>query len=305
MERRIGELLHAEKFDVMVCDFPHPAANIPDVRGWVLFQHNVETMIWRRQAEAAPDAARRYYLELQARRMRAFEEKVCRSARHVVAVSGADREAMRRMFAIENISEVATGVDLDYFAPPVAPEPGADLVFVGSMDYLPNIDGARYLAGEILPRIRARRPHCRLDIVGKDPDPAVRALAASDPLTRVTGTVPDIRPYLWGAAVSIVPLRVGGGTRLKIYESMAARVPVVSTAVGAEGLEVHPGQDIRIADSPEQFAEECLALLDDASERARLADAAWRLVSSRYSWDRVARDFEAILEQHGSGVKGG
>jgi glycosyltransferase involved in cell wall biosynthesis len=300
MRRRLGELLRAETFDAMVCDFPHPAVNIPDMRGWILFQHNVETMIWQRQAEAAQDPARRYYLRLQARRMRAFEEHVCRSVRHVVTVSGADREALRRMFGLEEVSQVATGVDLDYFAPPAAPAPAADLVFVGSMDYLPNIDGVRYLAEEILPLIRARHPNCRLDLVGKDPDPAVRAAASGDPLTRVTGTVADIRPYLWGAAVSVVPLRAGGGTRLKIYESMAARVPVVSTTIGAEGLEVHPGDDIRIADSPQRFAAECIALLDDKAARKRQADAARRLVSSRYSWDRVARDFETILERESS-----
>lgn len=295
MRRRIEEL---GPFDAKVCDFPHTAVNIADPGDWVLFQHNVETVVWRRQAGAAADPARRWYLGLQARRMESFERRVCHAVQHVVAVSQADRETMREMFGIEDASVVATGVDLDYFAPPAAPAPAADLAFVGSMDYMPNMDGVRYLAGEILPLIRARRPDCRVDIVGKDPDPTVRAAVAGDPLTRVTGTVPDVRPYLWGAAVSIVPLRVGGGTRLKIYESMAARVPVVSTTVGAEGLEVNPGADIRIADSPQDFAGACLALLDDAEARRRQAEAAWQLVSSRFSWDRVARDFEAILERH-------
>lgn len=110
--------------------------------------------------------------------------------------------------------------------------------------------------------------------------------------------MPDVRPLLWGASVSIVPLRIGGGTRLKIYESMAARTPVVSTTVGAEGLEIHPPADIRIADDPAAFAAACVELLSDPAARLRQADAAWTMVSSEYSWDRIAERFENILAAH-------
>jgi glycosyltransferase involved in cell wall biosynthesis len=121
-------------------------------------------------------------------------------------------------------------------------------------------------------------------------------LALRDPLVRVTGTVPDIRPHLWSSAVSVVPLRIGGGTRLKIYESMAAKVPVVSTTIGAEGLSVHPPLDIRLADNPEDFAAHCLELLEDPAGRARLAAAAWEMVARNFSWENVSRCFEKILE---------
>jgi glycosyltransferase involved in cell wall biosynthesis len=305
MRRRIDELAGTENFDAQVCDFLAPAVNLGDRRGWILFQHNIETTIWRRHAEIARDPVRRGYLGLQARRMFEFERQVCRSVRHVIAVSPVDARNMEEMFGLGEVSAVATGVDIDYFAPRPAPAPVADLVFLGSMDWLPNIDGVSYFVREILPLIRARRPDCRLAIVGKEPAPSVRALAAADPLIAVTGTVPDVRPYLWGSAASVVPLRIGGGTRLKIYESMAARVPVVSTTIGAEGLEIHPPEDIRIADEPARFAAECLALLDNEAERRRQAEAAWRLVSTRFSWDRVALDFEAILERHASGDPGG
>ena len=111
----------------------------------------------------------------------------------------------------------------------------------------------------------------------------------------MTGTVDDIRPYLWGSAVSIVPLRIAGGTRLKIYEAMAAMIPVVSTSVGAEGLDIRNGEDIHIADSPADFAERCLALLDDPTGRSRMADVAFSIVASRYSWEIVSRKFEELL----------
>jgi len=108
--------------------------------------------------------------------------------------------------------------------------------------------------------------------------------------------VPDVRPYLWGSSVSIVPLRIGGGTRLKIYEAMAARIPVISTSVGAEGLVVNPPENIRIVDTPQDFADQCLELLGDVAERTRMADAALEMVSSCFSWEKVVRRFERILE---------
>jgi polysaccharide biosynthesis protein PslH len=170
-----------------------------------------------------------------------------------------------------------------------------DLVFVGSMDYLPNIEGVKFFVREVLPLIRARRPGCAVSVVGRQPPGEITSLAAKDPLIHVTGTVADVRPYLWGAAVSVVPLLSGGGTRLKIYESMAAGTAVVSTAVGAEGLCVHHPRDIRLADTPERFAAECLALLEHQSEREALATAARHLVVSEFSWDRVSRRFEELL----------
>ena len=112
----------------------------------------------------------------------------------------------------------------------------------------------------------------------------------------VTGTVPDVRPYLWGSKVSVVPLRIGSGTRLKIYEAMAARMPVVSTTIGAEGLHVNPPHDIRIGDTPAEFATQCLDLLNDADTRESVGNAAWELVASKFSWEQVTREFEASLE---------
>jgi glycosyltransferase involved in cell wall biosynthesis len=132
-------------------------------------------------------------------------------------------------------------------------------------------------------------------IVGRSPVPAVRDLAQRDPLITVTGTVPDIRPYLWGAKAAIVPLRIGGGTRLKIYEAMAARTPVVSTTIGAEGLEVRDGENIYLADTPEAFAMRCVELLESPAERDRLSAAARRMVAERFSWESVAEQFERIL----------
>ena len=291
----VENLVREGKFDRLVCDFLTPSINLPRLDDWILFQHNVETMIYRRYADTARGAARRWYFRMQAERLFRYEGEVCRKVRHVVAVSEADAAVFRREFGVSRVSAIPTGVDLESFAPPPEVEAGADLVFVGSMDWEPNIDGMSYFVSEILPRIRRRRPDCSVAIVGRDPLPAIRELAQRDPLISVTGTVPDIRPYLWGGKVAIVPLRIGGGTRLKIYEAMAARTPVVSTTIGAEGLETRPGESIHLADTPEAFAARCLDLLESPAERERLSGEAWRTVAERFSWEKVAERFEEIL----------
>jgi glycosyltransferase involved in cell wall biosynthesis len=273
-----------------------PTAYFPELGRAVFFQHNVETMIWRRHVEHASDPLRRAYLKLQADRMYRYERRVSQEAGHIVAVSQQDADAMRKLFDVDRVTEIPTGVNLEYFTPPGEGAPArADLVFVGSMDWLPNVDGVMWFVREVLPLIRKRRPETTLAVVGRIPPAKIVQLGEEDKRIEITGTVPDIRPYLWGGAVSIVPLRIGGGTRLKIYEAMAAKIPVVSTTIGAEGLTAHPPEDIRIADTPEGFAWQCVELLGDEEARRRVAAAAWQMVHDHFSWEQVSRCFEAVM----------
>jgi len=295
LRREVDHLRRTEKFDAVVCDFVFTAPNISDPGAAVLFQHNVESLIWKRHVEHARTLLLKMYFQGQYERMLHYEERVCQAVKHVVTVSEGDAQAVQSLYGVPDVAAVPTGVDLDYFAPPDARQPTTDLVFLGSMDWRPNVDGVRWFAADILPLIRRRRPECSLTIVGRFPAPEILRLAETDPRIHVTGTVPDVRPYLWESAVSIVPLRVGGGTRLKIYEAMAARVPVVSTCVGAEGLDVRDEENIALADSLGAFAERCLALLGDAEARRKQAQAAWEMVSACYSWEVVARKFEELL----------
>ncbi|HWJ15587.1 MAG TPA: glycosyltransferase family 4 protein [Gemmatimonadaceae bacterium] len=296
--RLLDDLMRRERFDRIVCDHLTPASYLPNLSDAFLFQHNVETIIWRRHVSHAHDPVRRRYFAIQADKMFRFERRVCRTVRHIVAVSAIDAKNMRDEFDVDHISEIPTGVNIEAHAPPASVTPFADIAFVGSMDWLANIDGVTWFVREVLPLIRRRKKDCSFGIIGRSPPPAIQELAANDSRVFVTGTVTDVRPYLWGSAVSVVPLRIGGGTRLKIYESMASRVPVVSTRVGAEGLELQPPDTGRLADTPDELAAACVELLEDANERTRVAENAWQMVNERFSWRQVARRFEEILEQH-------
>jgi len=296
LRRLVESLVQKEHFDAIVCDFLSSSANVPDLSPAILFQHNVESIIWKRHAEHARTLPHKIYFHGQHDRMLQYEGRVCRAVKRIVSVSEGDAGAMQSLYGVASVAAVPTGVDLDYFTPPrQISSPTTDLVFLGSMDWRPNIDAIRWFAADILPLIRQRRPECSVTVVGRRPSPEVLRLAETDTRIHVTGTVLDVRPYLWQSALSIVPLRVGGGTRLKIYEAMAARIPVVSTSVGAEGLDVRDGENISIADSPVAFAERCLALLGCADARRKQSRAAWEMVAACYSWDITASKFEQLL----------
>src|ERR1041385_1476993 len=213
---------------------------------------------------------------------------MARMADHVLAVSQTDRDFFAAQLPPEKLTIIPTGVDVEYFQPQGKPVENT-LVFTGSMDWLPNEDGIFYFMQEILPKIRQEIPEVTLTVVGRKPSARMLALAAERPVEiRLTGWVDDIRPFLAEGAVCIVPLRIGSGTRLKIFEAMAMGKAVVSTTIGAEGLPVRNEEDLLLADSPEAFARNVVMLLRDDQTRERLGSAARELVQSKYSWASVA-----------------
>lgn len=299
MKAFLADLIRRERFDTAVADHLAPMTYFPDRAHCVLFQHNVEFMIWRRHVQHAGDPLRRAYFKQQADKMFEFERKACRESGHVVACSEVDAKLMRESFGISHVSDVPTGVNIEYFTPPDAPPaltPKVDFAFVGSMDWLPNQQGVLWFTREILPLIRRRRPAATFAVVGRTPPANIQALGA-DPLITITGTVPEVRSWFWESGVSVVPLLIGGGTRLKIYEAMAAKSPVVSTTIGAEGLAYRDGEHLRIGDTPEAFAGACLDLIENPGKRRKIVDAAHELVNSRFSWEVAARRFDEILQK--------
>jgi len=295
--RRLVARWDAERrFDALVCDFLAASLNVPRGRRTpaVLFQHNVESILWRRQADAERHPIKRLVFGIEASRMARYERDAVRRFDRVIAVSEADRQAMGGMVSPDRISVVPTGVDAEAFRPMVrSASPAPIVLFLGSMDWEANIDGVQYFVDAVWPAIRTAVPGARFQIVGRNPSAAVRRLASAD--VEVVGTVPSVVEYLHQAAAVVVPLRIGGGTRLKIYEAMAAGKAVISTTIGAEGLDCRDGRDILIADAPGLFAERVVRVLQDPAWRRSIEDAAIEL-ASRYDWSAVARVFEAALE---------
>ena len=296
---RLEALLARERFDAVICDFLPPVVNLPDRLPCpsIVFTHNVEAEIWRRHAEQAANPWSKHLLTQQWKRMLRFEEAALGRFDLVLAVSDADRRTFQRLYARglhAPVHVVQTGVDTGFFTPASMPAARTHMVFTGSMDWLPNEDGMVYFCREILPKIRQSEPEATLSIIGRSPTPAVMKLAEISGV-EVTGRVDDVRPHIAPGSVYVVPLRIGGGTRLKIFEAMSMAKAVVSTTVGAEGLPVTSGRDIEIADEPARFAHSVVHLMRDPGARRAIETAARQLVVERYDWSAVAHDFEAAL----------
>jgi len=288
-----------QDYDVIVCDFLAPSVNItsnPNCPA-VLFQHNVESTIWRRHYETQDNPIKRAFLKDQWRRMLRYEREICREFDAVVAVSELDRERMRSEFGLSRVYDVPTGVDTGYFCPRSGDSIPFELVFTGSMDWAPNEDAILFFSEHILPLISRAIPECSLTVVGRNPGSALLQVARSNPRIRVVGRVEDVRDYMSRAAAYVVPMRIGGGTRLKIYEAMAMGKPVVSTSVGAEGLPVRDGHELLIADRPDEFALAVIRLLNDALFANQLGERARKLVCEHFGWDHAANSFAAICEK--------
>lgn len=297
VQRFVSDWMRARAFDVIICDFLAASLNFPHrlELPTILFQHNVETELWRRQARFEPNRVKRAAYGIEARKMARYERATVARFHHIIAVSEHDRRLMATMVAESRISVVPTGVDVARFHAAADVQPRAPLVvYLGSMDWEANIDGVEWFCGEMWPRVLAAVPGAEFRIVGRNPDARVKRLA-SDTVT-VTGTVPSVVDHLAEAAVVVVPLRIGGGTRLKIFEAMGAARAVVSTSVGAEGLEVTHNENILLHDDAPAFADAVVRILRDDAVRRRLGAAAKQL-AERHDWSRVVGGFEQGLER--------
>jgi polysaccharide biosynthesis protein PslH len=290
----LREQLQNGRYDVAVCDFMAATLNFPTdlTTATVLFQHNVEAALWKRQSKTAANLMARLAFTLEAAKMSRYEPRTIKKFDHVIAVSEYDRRLMSGL-PDERITVVPTGVDLTTFTGKKR-SAGDDpiVVFTGAMDWEANVDGIEYFCREIWPKILCEIPRATLQIVGREPGTRINNLKSSS--IEVTGTVPSILAYLERAATVIVPLRIGGGTRLKIYEAMAMGKAIVSTSIGAEGLDVHPGRDIMLADTPGEFAGSVIRFLKDEPLRWQYGDEAAK-TAAQYDWSVIARKFEDVL----------
>ena len=289
----------AERPDAILVDFPHAGVLLPhDVTvPAILFTHNVEAEIFARHAQVARGPMRLVWQD-QARKMRRFEGEILHRCQKLIAVSVRDAKALEAQYGLTGVEPVETGVDTDFYAyhaPKPAPEGGGTVVFTGSMDSRSNIDGIEFLMDEIWPLVLAARPGARAVIAGRNPPGRlVQAATARGFEWTFTGFIDDIRPSVADGHAYVIPLRVGSGTRIKVFEAMAMGCPVVSTTLGAEGLDVVDGENCLIADSAPDFAAAILRLLADPALQQRLSHAARELVTNRFGWPVVTRRFEEI-----------
>ncbi len=297
-QRTVTSELATSSYDLVLCEWTPYAQFVRELSDVprVVVAHNVEHQIWQRYVENETQLPVRWYLGLQARRMRAFEEEVFSSVEGATAVSAADAATIKSMAPYLDVEVVDNGVDLEFFADDseLADTAAPNLVFTGSMDWRPNQDSVEYFVNDILPLVRAEQPDVQTVFVGRNPPPKIADLGKLDGVT-ITGTVDDVRPYIREAAVYIVPLRIGGGSRLKILEALAMKRPVVSTGVGAEGLDVTDGRELLLADTPEQFARQINLLLSDRTKARKLGEAGRKLVEQRYGWDALAARLEQFM----------
>lgn len=255
----------------------------------VLNHHNVESSLMKRQARARPFPLRTY-LEREARKLESLERRMCPQAALNLTCSETDSAILRSICPDATYRVVPNGVDVKYFSADGRERtgPAASLIWVGAMSWYPNRDAIEYFLDAIWPLVAKSRPDLRFLLVGGSPPESCRTAVAADRI-RATGYVEDIRPLVAQADVYVVPIRVGGGTRLKIMDAFASGIPVVSTPVGCEGIEARDGHHLLVREDPASFADAVLTLLKDPDQRARLAANARRLVEERYDWATIGR----------------
>lgn len=308
--QRVTHSLSKGAFDVVVFDFVHAAVLRPprlDAAS-VCFTHNVEAEIFARHAKQARNPFMRRVWASQHLKMQRFERDALRSFTSVIAVSERDAAFFRQHYGLDGVADIPTGVDLDFFSwappPPVDEQHPPTVVFTGSMDWEANIDGVTHFLDDVWPLVLREMPQARFVVVGRRPPASLVARAQGLSGVSFTGFVDDVRPYAHAAHAFVIPLRVGGGTRIKAFEAMAMGCPVVSTSIGIEGLDVTPDRHYLLRDAPADQADAILALLREPALRERVSREARACVEDRYGHRVAAEVFERIclqaVERHGT-----
>jgi glycosyltransferase involved in cell wall biosynthesis len=303
---RLAARLSQHPFDVVEIEGIEMTPYLPTItaasqpRPLIIYDaHNAEWILQKRAFEADIRNPTRWhaaaYSWVQWLRLRRYEANTLRQVDHTIAMSAPDKVALRDVAPNAPITVIPNGVDLEAYGHFRGAPVQVDLLFTGKMDFRPNIDAALWFGRHVLPLIQKQRPRTSFAIVGQRPHPRLDVLREMPGVT-VTGYVDDVRPYLAGATVYVAPLRVGGGTRLKLLEAMVMGKAIVSTTVGAEGFPVVNGHELVLADEPEQFAGEVLNLLENPARRSRLGSIGRTFAEANYGWDALTPQLEKVYE---------
>ncbi len=289
LERETIDLLHVDT--IGLAPYRRLAPNISSV----LTHHNIESRLMERRAETEDNLVRKFYTDLQARRLRSYETEQSPSFDTNIMVSLNDQADLCQIAPGVATAVIPNGVDVSYFLPGVDDHEIA-AIYTGGMNMYANKDAVLYFIHEIWPAVLRDHPGAKFYAIGQDPPRELRDHAARDSSIVVTGFVDDIRPYVRKCAVYVVPLRVGGGTRLKVLDALAQGKAIVSTTVGCEGIAVTPGKDILIEDEPARFSAQISTLFSDSEMRRKLGLAARQLAVSRYDWSAIGEDLQSLYQ---------
>jgi polysaccharide biosynthesis protein PslH len=295
LRQAVAKLRAERSFDLWQLEWTGYLPMVPAGTPRVSIAHNVETVIWKRFAETATGTLKRAFLRTQARKMAAFERWAVNAGEHVVAVSDEDADIFRTRFGAERVDVVDNGVDNDFFAGLSGPRDPFTVLFLGALDWRPNQDAIDILLARIFPEVRRQEPRARLLIVGRNPSAGLRGRVSSMDGVELHADVADVRPFLGQAGLMAVPLRIGGGSRLKILEALASNVPVIASRVGAEGLHLETGTHFIEADEDAMAAALVSAMRDPGPIR-KMTEAGRTRVRERYDWSALARKLEAVWE---------
>jgi polysaccharide biosynthesis protein PslH len=292
----IADYATAHAVDLWHCEWTPYADALRDLRGArrLIMAHNVESLIWQRYGETETNPIKRWYIREQWRKFKYFERRATGEADQTVAVSDADATLLRNKFGARNVAVVENGVDTVFFQPIGAVREANRILFLASLDWRPNLDAVAQLLDLIFPAVCAAEPAARLEIVGRNPPSWLRHRAAETPGVELHADVADVRPHLARCGVMAVPLRIGGGSRLKILEALACELPVVSTAIGAEGLHLEPGRHLTVVSGVDEMAEGLVHAIHQPEEVGQMAVRGRERVLERYDWDALADQLERI-----------
>lgn len=295
LRRALREHAATRPVDLWHCEWTPYLHALQSVSGKrVVVAHNVESVIWQRYAETETNPLRRWYIGRQWRKFQRFEQRALRDADCTIAVSDVDAARFRHDFDVERVQIVENGVDTHYFQPTAERRNPARLLFLGSLDWRPNLDGLQLLLDEVFPTVRRALPQTTLAVVGRNPSAALRRRLAATAGVELFASVPDVRPFLATCGMLVVPLRIGGGSRLKILEALSAGVPVVSTRVGAEGLHLEPDRDLTVVETVAELAPALCDAIRHYPQVTTQAELGREQVLYRYDWDRLADKLERI-----------
>jgi glycosyltransferase involved in cell wall biosynthesis len=269
---------------------------VPDIPS-LMVHHNIESELLLRRATTLGNPFARAYMAYQGRKLQRYEEIACEKFDFHTTVSDRDGELLRNMKPGVNVETVPNGVDTEYFMPGNEPVGGNSLVFVGGMGWYPNLDAMLYFTRDIWHLIEAEKPDISMKLIGKQPSREIAEFSSRNPRFNAVGFIDDVRPHISRAAVYVVPIRVGGGTRLKILDAMAMGKAIVSTTIGCEGIDVTDGKDIVIADTPEEIALSTIELLRDRNRREELGKNARETAVNLYSWKKIYPRLESVYQR--------